>query len=202
VAGAAGLTRTDARYFLPYGRDGLKAGLTVVATDGGPCAHDSLVAPDRPDAWDCLGRSGNTVYDPCFEDPFAPPDQPAELACVASPFAAEVVLFAPTAPPPRAKEVGPRDGVQRRPDETGLGAEKATADPWALPWALELANGERCALLPTIDVVLAGLPVHYRCDGGGVILGEPDHARAVWMVAYLEDGAVASSLADVAVSWP
>ena len=193
----AGPARTDARYFLPYGRDGLKAGLTVAANDGGVCAHESLVVPGRPDAWDCLGHAGNTVYDPCFENPFAPPDRPPELACVASPFAAEVVLFAPTEPLVREKDVGPGDGV-RPPDQAGATAEDLEADPWALPWVLELANGERCTLLPRIEEVLAGQHVHYGCSNGGSILGEVDRDRAVWTVAYLADGAVTTTPVDVA----
>ena len=199
TAPGAGLARTDARYFLPYGRDGLKAGLTVAANDGGACAHESLVVPGRPDAWDCLGHAGNTVYDPCFENPFAPPDRPPELACVASPFAAEVVLFAPTEPLVREKDVGPGDGAQQT-DQVGEAAE-ATADPWVLPWVLELANGERCTLLPRIEEVLAGQHVHYGCSNGGSIIGEVDRDRAVWTVAYLADGTVASTLVDVAVAW-
>ena len=196
----AGLTRTDARYVLPFGRDAVKAGLTVSANDGGACAHESLEAPGRPDAWDCLGRDGSTVYDPCFENPFAPPDRPRELACVASPFAPEVVLFAPTEPLAREKEVGPGDEAQPPPDQAGLGAEEATAGPWALPWGLELANGERCTLLPRIEVVLAGQHVHYGCAGGS-ILGEVDRGQPVWTVTYVADGALASTLVDVAVAW-
>lgn len=184
---ASGLTETDSRYFLPYGPDGLKDGLTVATNDDGACSNESVEAPGRPDAWDCLGRTSDTVYDPCFENPFATPGQPVELACIASPFATDVVLFAPTAPLPRQK-----DG--------GGAAEAVASDPWAYPWVLELTNGERCALLPTPALVVAGQAIHYACPGGS-ILGEVDRDQAVWTVAYAADGDLASSRVDVAVAW-
>ena len=194
-AAAAGATRTEARYFLPYGRGGLNAGLTVTANDSGVCAHGSLAAPGRPDAWDCLGSAGNTIYDPCFADPVAAPGARHELACAAAPWAADVVLFRLTEPLSRQKE-----GAHAAGDPAAAVAE-ADPDPWELPWALELANGERCTLLTGASVVLAGERLHYGCEGGGSVLGEVDRALPVWTVAYLADGAVGTTLVDVTVAW-
>ena len=194
-ATVAGPARTDARYFLPYGPGGLNAGLTVTANDGGVCEHGSLATPGRPDAWDCLGGADNSIYDPCFADPLAPPDEAHDLACAAAPWAGEVVVFRLTAPLSRAKENAPAAG-----DPAGA-VEEADPDPWALPWALELANGERCTLLTGASVVLAGERLHYGCEGGGWVLGEPDRAQPLWTVSYLAGGAVATTLVDVAVAW-
>jgi hypothetical protein len=189
AAGAAGdLARTDTRYFLPFTRDGVNPGLTVTGEDRGGCAFTSAAALARPDAWDCIGES-NEIYDPCFENPYAPRDDPGELVCIASPFTNEVILFSLTEPLVRQKAAPTVDAA------TDLTA------PWVLPWALELANGERCTLLPGTVDVLAGIPVHYGCADGGAILGEPDRSQPVWSVAYLADGDVATTLVDVAVAW-
>ncbi len=185
----SGFERTDLRYFLPYGPDGLNADLMVSGNESGVCANESLVDPGRPDAWDCLGSSDNTVYDPCFAAPVEAPDEVTELACAASPFTDEVVRFELTEPLPRQKEAasaGPGDG---------------DVDGWEMPWALLLANGERCTLLTEETVVLAGERLHYGCEGGGSVLGEVDSGQETWTVSYLENGAVSTTLVDVAVAW-
>lgn len=181
----AGPARTDARYFLPFGPDGLKAALTVTDNVAGTCIIDSLALPDRADAWDCVG-DGDQIYDPCFENPFTAEDEPSELVCVESPFTNEVILLSVADPLPRDKEAPP-------------GQELFSA--WDLPWGLELANGDRCVLLPSIDVVLAGEAVHYGCENGGSVLGEVDRGQPVWTVNYLAADAVGSSLVDVTVAW-
>ena len=86
------MTRTDTRYVLPYGPDGIKGDLTVTATVEGSCTPHSLASPFRPDAWDCLGDD-DQVYDPCFQNPYAAADAPAELACFTTPFTNEVVVL-------------------------------------------------------------------------------------------------------------
>ena len=194
-ATAAGPARTDARYFLPYGPSGLNAGLTVTATESGVCAHGSLATPGRPDAWDCLGGAGNTIYDPCFADPLAAPGERHELACAAAPWATDIVLFRLTQPLPREKDDAPAAG------DPAAAIAEADPDPWELPWALELANGERCTLLTGASVVLAGERLHYGCEGGGGVLGEVDRTEPLWTVAYLPDGAVSTTLVDVTVAW-
>jgi hypothetical protein len=187
--------RTDTRYFLPYGPEGLSPTLTVVAETSGVCAHESLETPGRPDAWDCLGATDNTIYDPCFASPFIAPEDEAELACASAPFADEVVLFRLTGPLPRVKEGQPADGI------APVGAvQEAAVDPWQLPWALELANGERCTLLTGATAVLAGHRVNYGCDGGSV-LGEVDRSQPLWTASYLADGAVSTTLVNVVVAW-
>jgi len=186
-ATAGDVTRTIPAYVFPYDSDGLNATLTVTANASGVCGSESLMTPGRPDAWDCLGED-NQVYDPCFENPFAPQgdaDAPGEVACMASPFGADVVLLTLTEPLDRDKDVEPG----------------AVAESWNLPWGLELAGGERCLLLADIEVVLAGEAVHYDCADGGTILGVVDRSQPLWTVIYLADGETATTLADVARAW-
>ena len=66
--GETTVTRTDVRYLLPIGPDGVNAGLTVAATVEGVCGFTSTAALDRPDAWDCISTD-NEIFDPCFEPP-------------------------------------------------------------------------------------------------------------------------------------
>ena len=227
-SGTANLMRTDVRYVLPFGGDGLNSGLTVRAEETGSCAHESLSSPGRPDAWNCVGETSNAIYDPCFQSPFSTPDEPGQLACVDSPFGAEVVLFTPTSPLSRFKEaVGgplppqpaamPAPGAEAPPIPTGdkplpgvpaaaaapsmpaVYADPAASEP--LPWAFELADGEQCTLATGATAAFAGMRVNYFCTGGGSILGEPDRSLPVWAVTYLAEGAVASELVDVAVVW-
>ena len=54
-------------------------------------------------------------------------------------------------------------------------AAGVSIDPWDLPWALELANGDQCTLLGGTLSVMAGQTVHYGCADGGTILGEVQH---------------------------
>src|SRR5688572_33322945 len=90
--GATDVSRTDVRYLLPFGPDGLNPGLTVAATVEGVCGFSSIVALDRPDAWDCISAD-NEIFDPCFEPFMADPEALAELACVDAPFSTEVTLL-------------------------------------------------------------------------------------------------------------
>jgi hypothetical protein len=222
---AAGtMERTDMRFVLPFGPDGLNPGLTVTATEEGICGFSSIVALDRPDAWDCLSAN-NEIYDPCFENPFLPPDEPGEVACLESPFTTDVVVLTLTQPLVREKEAptlepsggpgsgqgtgtgpGPSTGAGPGPS-TGVGAgmaQSASVDPitaWDLPWALELANGDQCTLLHGTLTMMAGQVAHYSCADGGIVLGETDRSQPVWTVTYLAAGEVASTLVEVSAAW-
>jgi hypothetical protein len=88
--------------------------------------------------------------------------------------------------------------------EPDLGMAQAAGvsiDPWDLPWALELANGDQCTLLGGTLTVQAGQTVHYGCADGGMVLGEVDHRRPLWTANYLAEGDVASTLVEVVTAW-
>ena len=192
--GAGQSMRTDVRYVLPFGPDGLNPGLTATTEEAGICAFPSSSALDRPDAWDCTGESGQ-IYDPCFENPFLAPDEPGQVACLDSPFSREVVVLTLTDPLVRQKAV-PEPSMAATQEAAGV-----ALDPWDLPWALELATGDRCTLLGGTLTVMAGQTAHYGCEEGGVVFGEVSHLRPLWTVNYLAEGAVASSLVDVVAAW-
>ena len=196
-AGATAVERTDIRYLLPFGPDGLNPALTVAATVEGVCGFSSIVALDRPDAWDCI-TADNEIFDPCFEPLMLDPEELGQLACVESPFSTEVTLLNLTDPLERQKEVA--DPGTDASLGMGQGADGALA-PRDLPWALELANGDRCTLLHGTLTVMAGQTVHYGCTEGGMVLGEADHSQPVWTVSYLTEGEVASNLVEVVAAW-
>jgi hypothetical protein len=126
------------------------------------------------------------------------PEELGQLACVEDPFSTEVTLLTLTEPLVREKEAADPGGD---PSMTmGQEADDVLA-PWDLPWALELANGDRCTLLHGTLTVMAGQTVAYGCVEGGMVLGETDRTQPVWTVNYLAEGEVASHLVDVAVAW-
>jgi hypothetical protein len=177
VTGASALERTDIRYLLPYTPDGLNPALTVAGNETGDCV-ESAAAADRPDAWRCL--SGGPL-DPCFENPFGASETPIELACLSSPWSSEVVLFTATTPLPREKE--PADFMA------------------APPWALELANGEQCAVITGATAIFAGMRLNYGCTGQGAVIGEPDRGQPIWTVDYLPENGLATERVAVTVAW-
>jgi hypothetical protein len=195
--GTAAATRTDIRYVIPFTPDGLNPSLTATATTEGVCGFSSIVALDRPDAWDCISAD-NEIYDPCFENSFIPPDEPGEVACLESPFTTDVVVLTLSEPLVREKEAPDASGDPSM--AMGQSADSAI-DLWDLPWALELANGDQCTLLHGTLSVMAGQVVHYGCTDGGMILGETDRSQPIWRVNYLPEGDVASNLVEVVTAW-
>lgn len=224
----ASVARTNVRYFLPYTPDGLASGLTVTETVSGICAESSLADLGRPDAWTCSDLETSERYDPCFENPFGPMEEVEELVCATAPFDTDVVGFTLTEPLQRFKDLdrqgmAPGDGPDdaRAPDQApdGYGAAadpmagmdesmaapedmaEAAVHPLDIPWALELANAERCTLLTGATAVLAGERINYGCEGGGMVFGEVNRDGPLWTVSYLAEDAFASDLVAVTVAW-
>jgi hypothetical protein len=86
----------------------------------------------------------------------------------------------------------------------------------ANPWALELANGERCVLVAGIPVFVAGQQVDYDCGrpiklppelayihppGDGWVIGSVDRAKEPWTVSYTGVGSVEAIEVRVRRAW-
>jgi hypothetical protein len=113
------------------------------------------------DAWRC--SSGNGILDPCYQRILGDEKQ---LACpVGGPWPANVVLLTLTQPLPSE----PRKDVSR-------------AD--TLPWALELANSQRCTLMTGAMPPVAGMRINYGCPGGFQVVGDIDRSGPVWRVFF------------------
>jgi hypothetical protein len=189
----AASARTDMRFVVPFTPDGLNPGLNVTSTTEGACTFGSSIANGRPDAWGCTTEGG--VLDPCFENPFLATDEAGEVACFDTPWSTDVVVLTLTAPLSREKEA-PAGAMTGAADTAG-----EVIQPWDLPWALELENGDRCSLLHGTLLFMAGQTAYYGCERGGMILGETDRSQPVWTVTYLAEGEVASNLVDVVTAW-
>jgi hypothetical protein len=190
---------TDVRYLLPFTPDGLNPSYTVSESVEGTCGEASFIAHDRPDAWDCI-TTDDGILDPCFENPFLPPDELGQLACFASPFDTEVVLLSLTEPLVRDKEEAPSAGDPAK-GMAPVGDAEDAISAADLPWGLELANGDRCALLRGTLTVMAGQVVHYGCTNGGVVFGETHREQPLWTVDYLAEGATASTRVGIIATW-
>jgi hypothetical protein len=171
-------TRTQIKLLAPYGLGGLTAGLTVTDRVNGTCFTQSLASASRPDAWRC--NAGNAILDPCYQSVLG---DRKELACpVAGPWSANVVLLTLTAPlPPETRKELSRDNTA--------------------PWAIELANGERCSLFTGATPPVAGMRINYGCPGGSQAIGDIDRSQPVWRVFFQAEKSIALEQMDVKVAW-
>ena len=170
--------RTQIKLLTPFGPNGLSIGMAVTEKVSGKCFAASLASSSRPDAWRC--SSGNGLLDPCYQRILGDEKQ---LACpVGGPWPANVVLLTLNQPLPTE----PRKEVPR-------------AD--VLPWALELANGQRCTLFTGATAPVAGMRINYGCPGGFLVVGDIDRSQPVWRVFFQGEKAIALEQVDVAVAW-
>jgi hypothetical protein len=170
--------RTLLKLMTPYGLGGLSEGLAVTERVNGTCFTQSLASASRPDAWRCT--VGNTILDPCYQSVLG---DGKELACpTGGPWGANVVLLTLTAalPPETRKELS-RDNTA--------------------PWAIELANGERCSLFTGATPPVAGMRINYGCPGGSQAIGDIDRTQPVWRVFFQGEKSLALEQVDVVVAW-
>ncbi|WP_211211885.1 hypothetical protein [Deinococcus apachensis] len=161
IAQTAGPPATELRLYTPFTPGGgLLVGVAVTGQVGGSCFAASVASPTRPDAYRC--SAGNRILDPCF----APLNDRAPLACSTDPWGANAVLLTRSgALPGRTRAAEPNY-------------------PAGTPWALELANGQRCVALTGATAPVAGLRVNYGCPDGGVVAGSIDRSSPLWRVFY------------------
>jgi hypothetical protein len=171
-------SRTQIKLLTPFGPNGLSIGMAVTEKVSGKCFAASLASSSRPDAWRC--SSGNGLLDPCYQRIMGDEKQ---LACpVGGPWPANVVLLTLNQPLPSE----PRKEVSR-------------AD--VLPWALELANGQRCTLFTGATAPVAGMRINYGCPGGFQVVGDIDRSQPVWRVFFQGEKSIALEQVDVSVAW-
>jgi hypothetical protein len=171
------ISGTQIKLFTPYGPSGLSKTLSVSQTLSGSCFAESVADASRSDAWRC--NAGNAIEDPCFANLMG---DGKTIACARSPWEGKIVLLTLDSPLPAA-------GRKTIPRES------------AMPWTLELANGDRCALFTGATAPVAGMRIHYGCPGGGQVVGDPDKSHPVWRVFYQKEGAASLDQVDVIVAW-
>jgi hypothetical protein len=175
VSVQAPASATLVRLFTPFNSGGLSVGLAVTDSATGSCFTPSVADSFRVDGWRC--SAGNRIYDPCFENIFA---DRRILACADAPWTANVVLLRLTSPLPSAR----RGQVDRSN---------------TLPWALELANGQRCTMLTGATNVIAGMRVNYGCRDEAYAVGSVDRTLPVWRI-FFQSARRSISLDQVEVS--
>lgn len=153
--------RTILRLYAPFTDMGgsVSVGLAITEKLNGTCFAGSVSDVARADAFRCM--AGNRILDPCF----VPNPTATVLLCVAEPISkANVVQLTITGGLPTANKT-------------------VTFDK-ALPWALELANGQTCQLLTGATSAIADLRVNYGCDRGDglAVIGDPDRAYPLWTI--------------------
>lgn len=175
------VTRTAVKVYVPFNVGNLSAGLVVKETLTGTCISSSAATAVRPDAWRCM--AGNQIIDPCFENLLGS-DQKT-LACPANgPWSTDVNTFKLSQALPARK-----------------GDNKEPLLLKAMPWALELANGEHCAMLTGATAPTAGMRINYGCTGGGFAVGQIERTDQVWQIFYQGPKAFALELTDIATAW-
>ena len=175
---AAVPTRTQIRLLTPFGPAGLSIGMAVTEKLTGTCFAPSIASSSRPDAWRC--SSGNAILDPCYQRIMGDEKQ---LACpVGGPWPANVALLTLNQPLPSE-------------------SRKETSRETALPWALELANGQRCTLFTGATAPVAGMRINHGCTGGFQVVGDIDRSAPVWRVFFQGEKSITLELVDAAVAW-
>ena len=173
---AAPPVRTQAETFSPWTAAGtLRPGVNVVVRSSGTgCTRGSVFDAGNQYAWRCFQASG-AFYDPCF----APPARSGvtEVACMDAPWSGARLI---TLARPLAR--------------SSWGTPRPTAAKY--PWALVLANGQRCGLIEGTAPVTDGIGLYFGCPGGAA--SYPSTATEPWTVNYAANGS--DSLTPIAVT--
>jgi len=217
-ASASPPTRTDVRFFDPSSAI-TSSGTRVVGHAVGACLSYSLTDP-APFVFRCFGdRPRGVIYPTCFGGD----DYATRVLCVVEPWVPDAVAF-------RVKEYDYDVGsIRTRTFRTGQwipgsGGPRPKELPYPYivdqrhrdfvntepPWALELANGERCLAVAGATDVIVGFRANYGCtpstsdaadQSGGWVIGGPDRRRDLWVVEYLPPGSSATTQVAVDAAW-
>jgi hypothetical protein len=166
----------------------------ATSTDGAPqgtarldgsCDLGSSVVLNRPDAARCFTTDaddrGANLFDPCFRSTAGAAGRRELFVCPEDPW---------------------NDKARRTVVTVRGGAGTHGERPSSLrPWAVALANGQRCFAISGATGTTAGLRQNYQCFAppfarnakqpvgkpGGVILGDPDQRTPVWRALFTSD---------------
>jgi serine/threonine-protein kinase len=173
---SAGLTRTDAQVFEPFAPNGkVNSALTVARTVDGKCFAGSI-ADARADAWRCL--AGNTLLDPCFQNPLGSTD---EVGCISDPTKPELTLLKLKSPLP--VESG----------NTGKGIPGN--------WVIQLEDGHICTMITGTSGSVFNKRINYQCNGNLVVVGNLDRSQAVWVATVWRQGAATLNAEPIAAAY-
>ena len=126
----------------------------IVAKKIGECSQQSQLIK-REDAWRCVAEG--KLYDPCFVHPFG---SHLEAVCPESPWSNKGIQI--TVATPLDNKYHEALDMSR-----------------TFPWAIELATGEKCQAIDTVEQ-FDGLPIRYRCDSQSELIGHVQRCEGTW----------------------
>jgi hypothetical protein len=155
---------TVLKLYRPYGD--VQEQMTPVVTSKltGQCLTQSKLIV-REDAWRC--QVEHVIYDPCFVKTSG---AKLEVICPQSPWKAESVLI---------KVQSPLISDMHTPLDMSR----------ALPWGMELANGEFCQAIDT-EETFDSMPIRYKCNDKAVLLGHLQRCSPEWTMLEKSDKGV------------
>jgi len=164
---------TILRFYRPFIVSETQQPLKIKAEYGGDCWRQSQRIV-REDAMQC--DVDGTRYDPCFVQAFNAQQQ---ILCIDSPRASEAIQINASAP-------------------LDTQSYKTLDMSRTLPWAVELHDGDFCLSTDSKEM-FDGLPVHYQCEHGMVLIGSVQRCVAEWKI--LAHNARGISTAYIATAW-
>lgn len=165
---------TELNLYRPYAETTKHLPVTIASIQHGLCASQSKRIV-REDAWNCVTDTGK-IYDPCFSKRFG---NNAEVICPESPWSGKGIQLT----------------LQKPLDESHqVSLDMSTA----LPWAIELANGDQCLSIDS-NQIYNNLPVHYQCASGVLLMGDAHRCEAVWTILRYDSQGI--TMMDVSKAW-
>lgn len=175
VAFGVRANETELKLYRPFGDPATHQDAIIIHShSNGECFQQSrrLV---RENAWRCIAN--DQVYDPCFVNENSAFNQ---VVCPQSPWDGQAL---------KIKLPAPLDSTANKP----LDMSKA------YPWAIELTSGERCLAVDE-ESKIDGQPVHYHCNGEGLLFGHLQRCKAMWsMLRRQASGEI--DTAELARAW-
>lgn len=165
--------RTSQLVFGPWTEAGtLSRGVTVSARATGYCWVESLVVIG---AYRC--SAGNHIYDPCF----APALNSTEVACSYAPWSPVTLMMLSRSLPALTDNAAPTSSA---------------------PWAIELANGQRCVRTQGTIGEIGGVSMVYGCGSDNSEAGYVATGTEPWTVEFDKEGKAAVLSSEmVTVAW-
>lgn len=147
--------------------------IKIAAKASGECVQQSQLIK-REDAWRCVAEG--KVYDPCFVKPSS---GRLDAVCTETPWSNKGTQI--TVATPLDNKWHQSLDMSR-----------------TLPWAIELASGEKCQAIET-TAQYDGLPVHYRCDRNSELIGHVQRCDSTWKM--LQHAANGVETAQITRAW-
>lgn len=170
---------TEVSIMRPWKFGVLDPGIKITETRSASCSPSFI--SNAPGALRCYTSDDETlVLDVCWPND----GEPAQAVCLGDPWNNEGILANPISV------------------EDDADAEKELDLAPATPWALELANGSKCVLVPGATGIIAGMRLNYSCGGEDAwVVGDVDNRQKLWMALFSPKDSNEVSQVSVTRAW-